>query len=165
MVVLVCDSEYVYASKICALSGKVDYALSFFKFKQLTHNELRLQDPAKNDSETYNLNKQLEWAKLAEIDLLKEMILKFEQCLAGYSKYTYDSEQKHRELLQLLDNKYIQLFEQYSDDMDIARHKAQIKNGSNAWLNVIPNSAYGVKFSNNRNVGDIEFIFWVNFKK
>ena len=62
--------------------------------------------------------------------------------------YAHHSKVKHKELLELIDLRLLELFYHCADKHDKARIQCLSNNGATSWLDVVPTDQYGVKFDN-----------------
>ena len=79
---------------------------------------------------------------------LSVMINKFKDFIGPDMAYNENDDNTHKELLQLINKKYLSLFYEKADDKDRARIKSLSVNGALSWMNIALNNNYGVKCSN-----------------
>jgi hypothetical protein len=73
---------------------------------------------------------------------------KFNELLSPHQKFNPIEHIKHRNLLDLIDFKYMKLFEENGSQCDINRLNCLQNNGALSWLNVPYNMEWSIKFSN-----------------
>ena len=62
--------------------------------------------------------------------------------------YTSDEGVKHKDLLELIDLRLLELFHENANKHDKARIKCLSNNGATSWLDVVPDKLHGVKYDN-----------------
>ena len=72
----------------------------------------------------------------------------FDDFLGPNLQYVHQHKVQHKELLELIDLRMLELFNDKADKYDKARIQCLSNNGATSWLDVVPNDYYGVKYDN-----------------
>ena len=131
---------YYAASKISALNNTIDIIPRFFRFKKLHAGVVGL-----NDINKYN--KAFANARRRQQHIFDKYLSELNNQITP-DTLVVTEKTKHRHILQLIDNKYMRLFNENGTDYDRARIRSLTTAGATAWLFVPANGFYGQKYTN-----------------
>ena len=132
---------YHFATRITAFSGKMDKIKILFGFDVDANNEsFKNKDDIKY--------KQIYWDKVKRInEYIDGLYDKLNNFIGPQLIQKRNDNIKHKQILELIDKKYLCLFYDNSSIEDQARMKSISCNGASSWLTVVPNNKYGVKYT------------------
>ena len=135
--------QFYCATKISTLSGKLDKVQVFFDVGDEDDDE------DMDDEIKFKLYREsIKRYKNNYHQYIEDQIFDFNNFIGPDLHYVYNKQVKHRDLLELIDLKLLDLFYQNGDIYDKARIKSLSVNGATSWLDVVPNNIYGVKYDN-----------------
>ena len=131
--------QYYHASRISTLNNKIDIIPRFFRFEKLSNGVNNIDDITE-------YNQVFAASQKKHKHQLEKYVTELNAFLSPDVLVLSDVT-KHRQILKLIDKKYLKLFNEFGTDQDRARIRSLSTAGATSWLTVPANSFYGQKFT------------------